>query len=105
MKFQEDYGAGAKYNRGEEQIFLYDAIRKGLKVIFVNKKIGEAKQEESNWLTGYDLEYFNMQGKVFKKMSPKHYKILIFQYAIRKYHLYYKEISFKKAIYGMLGRC
>lgn len=105
LKFQEDYGAGAKYNRGEEQIFLYDAIRKGLKVIFVNKKIGEAKQEESNWLTGYDLEYFNMQGKVFKKMSPKYYKILIFQYAIRKYHLYYKEISFKKAIYGMLGRC
>lgn len=105
LKFLEEYGAGAKYNRGEEQIFLYEAIRKGLKIIFVNKKIGEVKQEESNWFTRYNLEYFNIQGEVFKKMSPKYYRILIFQYAIRKYHLYYKEISFKKAIYGMLGRC
>ena len=105
INFQEDYGVGTYNNRGEEQIFLYDAIRKGLKIIFVNKEIGKTQQDESTWFKGYDLEFFRIQGKVFKKMAPKHYKILIFQYAIRKYHLYYKEISLKKAICGMLGRC
>ena len=43
FKFNENFGAGTKFNRGEEQIFLYEALRKGLKVIFVNKKIA-AKQ-------------------------------------------------------------
>lgn len=105
LMFQEEYGAGTKNNRGEEQIFLYDAIRNGLKIIFVNKKIGEAKQEESTWFTGYDLEFFKTQGRIFKKMSPKHYKLLVFQYAIRKYFLYHKKISIKNAICSMLGKC
>ena len=36
LKFNENFGAGTENNRGEEQIFLYEAIRKGMKVIFVN---------------------------------------------------------------------
>ena len=104
LKFNEDFGAGTKNNRGEEQIFLYDAIRKGMKIIFVNKKIGEVKQEESTWFTGYDLDFFKTQGKIFKKMSPKYYKFLVFQYAIRKYFLYNKKVSIKSAIHYMLGK-
>ena len=82
--FNENFGAGTENNRGEEQIFLYEAIRKGMKVIFVNKKIGEVEQKESTWFAGYNPEFFKIQGKIFKKMSTKYYKILILQYAIRK---------------------
>ena len=104
LKFDESFGAGTKFNRGEEQIFLYEALRKGLKIFFVNKKIGEVKQENSTWFSNYNKEFFEIQGQVFKRISPKFYKILIIQYAIRKYFLYHKTISFKDAIYSMMKK-
>ena len=101
LKFDENFGIGAKNNRGEEQVFLYEAIKKGLNIIFVNKKIGEVLQEESSWLSKYDTEYFKIQGRIFKKLTSKYYMFLIIQYAIRKYHLYYKETTFLNAIKAM----
>lgn len=35
-------------------------------------------------------------------MSSKYYKFLIIQYAVRKYNLYKKDITFFKAIKAML---
>jgi hypothetical protein len=102
LKFNENFGAGTRNNRGEEQLFLYDALRKGLKIIFVNKKIGEATQSESSWFLKYNKKYFMTQGKIFKEMTTKYYKFLIIQFAIRKYFLYYKEMSFIGAIKYML---
>lgn len=102
LKFNENYGAGTKNLRGEETIFLYEALRKGLKVLFVNKKIGEVEQKESTWFSGYNETFFYIQGKIFKEMTSKYYKLLIIQYAIRKYFLYHKEISFKNTIKNMM---
>ena len=36
-------------------------------------------------------EFLKKQGAVFYRLMPKHYKILIIQYAIRKYKLYKKN--------------
>lgn len=102
LSFHEGFGAGTKYNRGEEQILLYDALRKGLKVLFVNKKIGEAEQENSTWFSEFDAEFFEIQGRVFKEMTSKYYKLLIFQYAIRKYFMYSKNLTLVKAIKSMI---
>ena len=82
---------------------LYEALRKGLNVIFINKKIGEAKQETSGWFSKYDEKYFEIQGKVFKRLTNKYYVLLILQYAIRKYYLYRKEITLLGAIKSMLN--
>ncbi len=99
LYFNENFGIGTSLNRGEEQIFLYEALRKKLKVLFINKKIGEVLQISSNWHSyKYDEKFFLVQGKIFKQMSPKYYKLLIWQYAIRKYLMYRKDISF----YGCL---
>lgn len=102
LKFNENYGAGTKNLRGEETIFLYEALRKGLKVLFVNKKIGEVEQKESTWFSGYNETFFYTQGKIFKEMTPNYYKFLIIQYAVRKYFLYHKKISFARAIKKMM---
>ena len=102
LKFDENYGSGTEFNRGEEQIFLYEALKKGLKILFVDKQIGEVFQEESIWFSKYDEKFFYIQGQVFRRLSPKFYKLLIIQYAIRKYFLYRHSISFKKAISSML---
>jgi glycosyltransferase involved in cell wall biosynthesis len=102
LNFNENFGIGTENNRGEEQIFLWDALKNGMEILFVNKKIGTAEQKESMWFNGYDLHFFQTQGRIFKKMSPRYYKFLIFQYAFRKYFLYYKNLSIKQAIKCML---
>ena len=64
LKFDENYGSGTKFNRGEEQIFLYEALKKGLKVLFINKQIGEVSQNDSIWFSKYDENFFYIQGQV-----------------------------------------
>ncbi len=104
LKFDENFGAGAFVNRGEEQLFIYSALKKKMKVLFINKKIGEVYQEESTWFNGFDEEFFKKQGILFKEMSPKFYKLYIIQYAIRKYFLYQKKLSISKAVKLMMGK-
>lgn len=102
LHFKEEFGAGAKFNRGEEHIFLYEALRSGLKIRFINEKIGEAEQESSTWFSTFDETFFEIQGRVFQEMSPRYYKVLIWQYALRKYRLYSENVSFGQAIRSML---
>lgn len=101
IHFDECFGSGTKYNRGEENIFLCDCLRRGLKIKFVNQKIANVEQKESTWYQGFSKEYFETQGKIFKRMYPKFYHLIILQFAIRKYHKYRKEITFKEALRAM----
>ena len=101
IPFDEKFGAGSTYNRGEEAIFLCDCLRRGLTIKYVNKKIAELEQKESTWYKGYSKEFFQIQGKVFKRMYPRCYKVIAWQYAIRKYPQYRKQVSFQEAIKEM----
>ena len=102
IKFDENFGSGAKYDRGEEAIFLKDCLEKGLKIIYINKKIAQVEQSKSTWFKGFTKEYFLAQGKVFKRLYPKHYKLICYQFAIRKYFLYYKKVKLNEAIKLMI---
>ena len=102
ISFNESFGAGTPLNRGEEQIFLYEALKKNLKIVFVNKKIANVKQDDSSWFNEFNKNFFLIQGKVFRKLSSKFYIVLCLQYAIRKYFLYRKNIGFFKALKYML---
>ncbi len=102
IKFNENFGAGTYYDRGEETIFLWDCIEQGLKIRFVNKKIAEVNHKQSTWFEGFTEEYFIKEGRVFYELSNKFYKLFILQFAIRKYHLYRKNMNMFKAIKLML---
>lgn len=102
IRFDEDFGIGAPNNRGEEQILIYEALRKGLNVMFVNKKIADIDQTESTWLKDYDENYFYIQGKVYKRLTKKWCLFWILQYVIRKYPMYKKSVSFRLALKNML---
>lgn len=103
IKFDEDFGAGSKYDRAEETIFLCDALRNNLKIVNVNTIIASVKQENSTWFRGFNKDFFIKQGACFYRMNKKIYLLLIIQYAIRKYKLYKKTIKFEDAIYNMLN--
>lgn len=88
LRMNEYFGAGAKYGMGEENIFLFEAIGKGLKVKYCPLKIAELMETESTWFKGYTDKYFMDRGAGYYAMSKKWYKLLILQFAIRKWKLY-----------------
>lgn len=98
IRFNENFGAGTYFDRGEETIFLWECIKKGLKIKFVNKKIAEVNHKNSTWFHGFTEDYMVKQGRVFFELSNKYYKLLILQFAIRKYPLYRKNVGFIEAI-------
>lgn len=99
IKFDENFGAGSgKYIMGEENIFLFDCLRKNLNIMYVDEKIAEVKQEESTWFKGYNENYFISKGACYHRMSKIFSDALIYQFAIRKRKLYKEDCNVFKAI-------
>ena len=101
LKFNELFGAGAKYYMGEENIFLANALEKGLKIISIDVKIADVIQEESTWFGTFDRNYFQLRGAVYYELSHEHYKDLIYDFAERKRELYEKNLTYDEAIKAM----
>lgn len=105
ISFCEDFGAGSTYSLGEENIFLYDCLNKGLKIFYVPIKIADIHLGNSSWFTGYDSKYFFNKGATFTRMNKMFSVPLILQFAIRKYSLYKRKLSiFKVCILMLKGR-
>lgn len=97
IRFNELFGTGSKYYSGEENIFLYNCLNKGLKIKYIPIKIANLYIGESTWFKGYDKEYFWAKGAAFAAMSKKWSNFLILQFLIRKYRLYRKKINLLQA--------
>lgn len=96
LRLEEEFGAGAKYKFGEENILLYDCIKQGKKIYYVNEKIGTVSHQNSTWYTKMDKEFLQCEGAVLYRINKKIYWILILQYAVRKRNEH--NMSIKKAI-------
>lgn len=102
IRFNELFGAGSKYTCGEENIFLTEAIKKGLKIYFVNEDIAIVDHNESTWFNGFDESLFRTKGAMFYEMNNKLANLFILQFAIRKYRLYKNEMKFWEALKKMV---
>ena len=102
VRFNEIFGAGAKYFAGEENIFLYDCLKEGLSIQYVPIKIADLHIGESSWFKGFDKEYFIAKGAIFTAMSKSFSIPLIMQFALRKYKLYKDENTIYLVIKYML---
>lgn len=98
IEFNENFGSGAELNSGEENIFLAECIRKGLKIYYIPKKIATIQDNNSSWFKGYNEKYLNVKGATFYEISKKWYPLIILQFAIRKREKYNKEIKIRNAI-------
>lgn len=98
ITFEEKFGAGSKYRFGEENIWLYDCLRSGKKIYYVNEKIGDAMQQNSTWYYKKDKEFMKCEGAIFYRISKILYLPLILQYAIRKRKEYKGNITAMQAI-------
>ncbi len=68
VRFDTDYGSGTPMGSGEENIFMYDCLKKGLRAYYVPIDIGEVKQVNSKWFRGFTEDYFWKRGKIIRRM-------------------------------------
>lgn len=102
--FNQCFGGGTEHCHGEDNIFLTDCLKAGLKIYAVPVMLAELTEErESTWNAGYDDKFLRDQGALFKAISRKYWKLLCLQDALRRSKRYY-GIAWKKAYKKMTGK-
>lgn len=101
IKFNELMGSGSEFYLGEENIFMYDCLKKGLRILYLPINVASVDVSESSWFEGYTKKYFNSLGAAFYNMSTKFYPLLIIQAVIRKYKIYSENSSLSEIIREM----
>ena len=103
IAFNELFGAGAKFFLGEENLFLYECLKRGKKIIYVPEMIARVRDEESTWFKGYDRDFFISRGANYAAMSRVFSPALILQFAVRKKSLYSGSLTMPQAISAMFS--
>lgn len=67
LRFDEDFGLFSKYVTGEGYIFLVDAIKKGLKVMFVPEVISIHPAESTATMGSTDKNVMYSKGAMFRR--------------------------------------
>lgn len=84
IKFMTIFGAGSVYNHGEENIFIKECKRKGLKIYYYPQRIAINKHGESTWFKGYDKKYFFDIGAIYYELFGSLYLLFALRLLIRK---------------------
>ena len=97
-------GAGTGHGAGEENKFLYDCLRNGLKILFVPEHIVSLHERTtSTWFTGYNEKFYLQKGWATERYMGKFFAtIFAFYTAITKYSIYKKNCSFFTTLKAML---
>ena len=103
VRFDEKMGSGTGNGGGEEIRFLFDCLNRRLKMCFIPCLIGSVSHAESQWFKGFTKTYFLDRGWASKKILGVFGALLYDCYfAVTKYRLYSKEMSFFNALFCML---
>lgn len=99
--FNQCFGGGTEHCHGEDNLFLNECLKKGLKIIAVPEYIATLTEErESSWNNGYDEKYIKDQGILYRTISRKWWVLLCLQDAIRRHKSY--NIGFCRAFAEMV---
>ena len=98
IHFNLNFGGGTLYSAGEDTIFMYEMMKKGLKVFTSPIVIAEVDQTSSTWFKGYNNKYFYDKGALFRHIFGKLAYIFAMQDFIRHRDEYRKsKLPEKKA--------
>lgn len=82
--FNQLFGGGTKYCHGEDNLFLTECLKNGLKIYTMPKTIAALTDERpSSWYNGYNKKYFLDQGALYYCISKKYWKLLCLQDVLR----------------------
>lgn len=107
--FEETIGSGISKAGGEENVFLYDSLRHGLKGLILPIPFARLREGDSKWFKGFTKEYFYDRGLMTKRLMGRYPALLYALYfLIRKKNIYCKDISISEAskylLKGILNR-
>lgn len=102
ITMQPIFGAGAKYSMGEENIFMRDCLRRGLKAYYYPHRIGEVTHAHSTWFAGYNEKYFTDLGAVYYQLFGNLYLLGAMWFLLTKRKEYAPWITGSRAIRCMI---
>ncbi|MCF2653175.1 glycosyltransferase family 2 protein [Anaeromassilibacillus senegalensis] len=103
VRFDPYMGSGSGNGCGEENKFLLDCLKAGLKIYYVPKQIAALKVQESAWFFGFDEKFFFQRGSATRYMLGLFPAILYgLYYILTKHSMYKKEISMKAAFIALM---
>lgn len=73
--FSLEHGGGAKYQYGEDSLFIHDLLKAGAKIMTVPETLCSCDYSESSWFKGYDEKFFYDMGVLFYKLFNTHGKV------------------------------
>ena len=80
----------------KENIFLYDALRAGLRIIYVPIKIASLLDTESTWFNGYTEKFFFDRGVLYHFLYGKAAFIWGFRFLFKNNDNMCNEMGFFK---------
>ena len=94
LRFDEKFGAGSVYPWGEENIFLFDCIKRGCKIYYVPIKIATLLDiNKTSWNKDNTPEHFEKQGVIYYRMSSRLWRLLALQFVLRKRKIYRRDMK------------
>lgn len=78
------FGGGTIYQAGEDNLFITQCLKVGLRGLASANMIGTVAQEESTWFRGYDEKYYQDKGALFRALYGKKALVLLVAYEIRE---------------------
>ena len=101
--FDEMIGSGTGNGAGEDNKFILECLKQGLKVYYVPVEIAKVAQDASVWFDGYDEKYFFNRGKTTGYILGAFWGFLYACYFIvAKRSLYKKDVGRFKAFLNIL---
>lgn len=98
IRFDENLGAGTPNGAGEENKFLWDAYKAGLKIYYYPAYIASLNTDNSTWFEGYTKDFFYKRGKVTAYFMGNAWAFIYAMYFVfAKYRIYKGDCSFKDA--------
>ncbi|MRI84621.1 glycosyltransferase [Aerococcaceae bacterium WS4759] len=97
LLYDELFGAGSLYKMGEENIFLFDSLKKKANIKYIPLEIAQVYIGDSSWFSGYDEKYFFDRGAIFFRMFGSVAYLYSFIFCFRKKKLYKDNFSLFKA--------
>lgn len=91
------FGGGAKYQAGEDNLFITECIKKNLTCYASHECLGMVKQEESTWFKGYNEKYYLDRGALFAAMYGKFANIMLLLFEMKSIFIK-KNIPFSQRI-------
>ncbi len=98
ITFDPLLGAGSGNGCGEENKFLMDCLKHGLRIYFSPETIAAVNTKSSTWFFGYDKTFFYQRGAATRYYMGSFLSLIYaIYYLLAKYSLYQAEISFLDA--------